>query len=268
MKKKKQEEFVETSSKIKILEKQKKGIVKIDFADLNEKEKTPKKGGIKTRTKKKKAVVELPMKNLIEEKMPKKVSPDDLPYIEPAQKLDYKPKESEIQGKDTAQIEEIIEPKEVPLTDLPYIQPKEPAKEMQGCISVEELKKGIEEMDIKELKQKIKMKKKQLKQEFKTTKKLLKQQKKEEKIKAKFEKQLKKQVEKKQIEIPQKEEISEKDNPIKQISLIPLGCQIIKVCPICNSKLKKKKLTRELNNLRQKIICKKCNYVRELNFEV
>jgi uncharacterized protein with PIN domain len=81
---------------------------------------------------------------------------------------------------------------------------------------------------------------------------------------------IKEQTKIKQIEIPLKEEkIQEEDtNRIKQITLIPLGCQIIKICPVCNSKMKKKKLKREMDNLKQKIICKKCGFAKELNFEV
>jgi hypothetical protein len=88
MKKKKEEEFVETSPEIKTLEKKKKGVINIDFTNLNEKEKPLKKKGRKIRTKAKKTIVELPIKVLNEEKSevkekPKEIPLSELPYIEP-----------------------------------------------------------------------------------------------------------------------------------------------------------------------------------------
>jgi hypothetical protein len=121
-----------------------------------------------------------------------------------------------------------------------------------------EKKSEIEE--IKEIKQEINREEKtdikQLEKEIKEKKKLLKLKKEEEKIKEEERKKLE------EIKIPQ--EIIKTET--QEIRLIPANDELLKICPLCNSKIKRSKVRRNGFDLIQHFKCKNkaCNFRKEI----
>jgi hypothetical protein len=199
---------------------------------------------------------------------------EPLPNIKSAQNTHQKPQESKIQGKNTAQSEEIAK--------IPEISNS--AQETDGLITMPEI--PLSELPDIEPKQENEFEKlKELEKKLKEQKELLKVKEKEEKIKKKLEEKLKgkrslinplrwfglKYKKKKELKLEEEikePEILEKQSPT-EIKLTE-DFSNLKFCPVCNCKLKKGKVRKKGEIYTQNLKCKNknCNFTKEIIFKL
>jgi hypothetical protein len=156
--------------------------------------------------------------------------------IKPIKKASHKPQKSQIQEQKIVKNDKKSEIEEI----------KEIKQEISRENYPQEILNDAEEMeDIKELEK-----------EIKTKKKLLKFKKEEEKRKEEERKKLE------EIKLPQEETKTE----TQEIRLIPINDELLKICPLCNSKIKKSWVKRNGFDLIQHFKCKKkaCNFRKEI----
>jgi len=101
---------------------------------------------------------------------------------------------------------------------------------------------------------------------------------KEIKIKKKLLKQKKEEERKKEEELKEIERKKEEENLLKQEIPMPSASQNIelkendyidlRICPLCNNKLKRKKVRQENFVLTQILKCKKCGYKKEITLKI
>jgi hypothetical protein len=154
--------------------------------------------------------------------------------IKKEKKIHYKPFVSEIQE------EKVIENTEI--DNLDNLKKEIKAKEL--LLNLMKKEKEISE----------KIQKKELKIKLKAEKKA--------KRKAKWSKRIPFRWFKRKAKLPEeiKQEISNPD----EIKLVEANDTIFKICPICNSKIKKQKVIQEYGTFRQIFKCKKCPFSKEV----
>lgn len=217
------------SNEIKEIEKEAHGIVKIGF--------------------------DKPKKNkhfFVENDIIAKQDLEAIQTIKKEKKIHYKPFVSEIQE------EKVIENTEIDNLD----NLKKEIKAKENLLNLMKKEKEIsEKIQKKELKIKLKAEKKELK--------LKKKAEKREKRRKHWYFRIFMKKEKKPIEIGTKEKVEDLipkeiySNP-NEFKLIEANDTIFKICPICNSKIKKQKVIQEYGTFRQIFKCKKCPFSKEV----
>jgi hypothetical protein len=167
-----------------------------------------------------------------------KIGVEPIINIKPIKKIHYKPFVSEIQE------EKVIENTEI--DNLDNLKKEIKAKEL--LLNLMKKEKEISE----------KIQKKELKAKLKAEKKA--------KRKAKWSKRIPFRWFKRKAKLPEeiKQEISNPD----EIKLVEANDTIFKICPICNSKIKKQKVIQEYGTFRQIFKCKKCNYSKTITISI
>jgi hypothetical protein len=226
------------SNEIKEIEKEVHGIVKIGVEE-------PKKVKKKHLFIENDIIAEKSIKGDFDEKTP-------IQNIKPIKKIHYKPFVSEIQE------EKVIENTEIDNLD----NLKKEIKAKENLLNLMKKEKEIsEKIQKKELKIKLKAEKKELK--------LKKKAEKREKRRKHWYFRIFMKKEKKPIEIGTKEKVEDLipkeiySNP-NEFKLIEANDTIFKICPICNSKIKKQKVIQEYGTFRQIFKCKKCPFSKEV----
>lgn len=218
------------SNEIQEIEKEARGIVQIEVQEKPKKVKKEKHLFIENDI-----IAEKSIKGDFDEKIP-------IQNLKPIKKVHYKPFISEISEEKAVENPEINK-----IEDLQKeIDNQKKALELRIKEAKEEQKKLLTEQKLK-----LKAEKKELKLKKKSERK-------ERRRKHWYFRMFMKK-EKKPIEI--KEIVYSNPNEIK---LIEANDTILKICPVCNSKIKKQKVIQEYGNFRQLFKCKKCPFSKEI----
>lgn len=226
------------SNEIKEIEKEVHGIVKIGVEE-------PKKVKKKHLFIENDIIAEKSLGGDFDEKIP-------IQNIKPTKKVHYKPLISKIQE------EKVIENTEI--DNLDNLKKEIKAKELLLNLMKKE-KEISEKIQKKELKLKLKAEKKELK--------LKKKAEKREKRRKHWYFRIFMKKEKKPIEIGSKEKVEDLipketySNP-NEFKLIEANDTILKICPVCQNKMKRKKVMQDIDSFRQLFKCKKCPFSKEI----
>lgn len=169
-----------------------------------------------------------------------------LPNINQAKKPLLKPQDSEIKKEKTAKSEK----KPKPIEEIP--------------VKAESKIAHTEEIKIEDLEKEIKAKKRLLKLKREEERKRLEL----ERLKIEEEERIKDEERKKLEEISQVPQ--EIPSEVEEVRLIPNEDKFLKVCPICNSQIKKGKVRQKGFLLTQSFKCKNktCNFTKKLDLEI